>query len=337
MDPARISHQIGPMCEARSRICAQAGCETSRIAPIITPRLGELADTMQRRLVGVLALLLMLVAAGPLAAQDSDTEGVPPLSAEELERLDARASELLGIEVNSPNGEKLGKIEDLILDVANSQVRYAVVAYGGALGYGTRMAAFPPVLFRPGRKEGQLVLYVTPEQFRNAPSFEASAWPDWLEARYPDQVDRFFFLKDDTVVDESSGSQLVRADDVIGRDVNDGGSRAAGSIEDVVVNLGNGQIRYVVLDYSTRLGLTGKLVPLPLVAFHFPSRPDVNAFLTLDRERVAAARAFDSDDWPDLGDARSRKEIEDALSQLGEQGPERASGGGETKSKGEAE
>src|SRR5690606_10471491 len=98
---------------------------------------------------------------------------------------------------------------------------------GGALGYGTRMAAFPPALFRAG-KEKQMVLYVTPEQFRNAPSFEANAWPDWLEARYPEQVDRFF-VKDDRVVDENTGSQLMRAEDVIGRDVNDGGSRSAGS------------------------------------------------------------------------------------------------------------
>jgi|GEM_PF-2067559 len=285
-------------------------------------------DTVQR-FARVLALLPMLALAGPAPAQNEEIEHAPPLSAEELALLDARASELIGTKVQSPNGEQLGKIEDLILDVAHAHVRYAVVAYGGALGYGTRMAAFPPVLLRPAQEEDELVLYVTPEQFREAPSFEASAWPDWLEARYPDEVDRFF-LKDEERADQPGGAQLMRASEVVGRDVNDGGSRAAGSIEDVVVNLGNGQLRYVVLNYSSRLGFDQRLVPLPVTAFRFPTRPDVNAFLTIDRERVASARAFDPDDWPDLSDARERSEIDASLSRLGmpEQAQEATGGQG---------
>lgn len=288
-------------------------------------------DSVQR-LARVLALVPMFALAGPVPAQNAGAQSTPPMSAAELALLDTRATDLIGAEVQSPTGEQLGQIEDLILDVANAQVRYAVVAYGGKLGYGTRMAAFPPVLFRPAPEEGELVLNVTPEQFREAPSFEANAWPDWLGASYPDEVDRFF-LQDEQVVKEPGGAHLIRTADVVGRDVNDGGSRSAGSIEDVVVNLGNGQIRYVVLDYASRLGFDRRLVPLPMNAFRFPSRPDLNAFLTIDRERVTNARAFDPDDWPDLSDARQRSEIDASLSQFGtpEQTEQRETTGGQDK------
>ncbi|HVL75819.1 MAG TPA: PRC-barrel domain-containing protein [Noviherbaspirillum sp.] len=276
-------------------------------------------NTLHRKLAA--GILVPWLAFGTAAVaqqqQQAPTAGAPPLTAEQLALLDVRASELIGKDVTNPQGQDLGRIEDLIIDVANSQVRYAIVSHGGVLGIGNQMAAFPPVMFRPGREEGEVMLNVSQQQLEQAPRFDAREWPDWNEESYRGQVDRFFW-QDDEVIRKPSGSRLARASDVIGKRVNDGGGRHAGSIEDIVVNLGNGHLRYAVLDYSaTRFGIGGgHLVPLPIAAFRFPTRPDIPIFLVLDRERVEQARAFDRDNWPDLSDARQRMEMDAYLSQF---------------------
>src|SRR5688572_11548219 len=42
-----------------------------------------------------------------------------------------RAEKLQGMKVRNPEGEELGTIEDLVLDMQNHQVRYAALSYGG--------------------------------------------------------------------------------------------------------------------------------------------------------------------------------------------------------------
>jgi sporulation protein YlmC with PRC-barrel domain len=295
-------------------------------------------NTGSRRLAGMLVLLPGLTLAefalaqqpqSSQASQPPGTSGALPLNAEQLALLDVRASELIGKDVTNPQGEDLGKIEDLILDVENSKVRYAVVAYGGFLGLGNRLAAFPPTLFRPGKEEGEIALNVTREQLEQAPGFAPRSWPDLADESYSGDVDRFF-LKGDELVHADSGGRLVRASDIIGKEVSDGGNRKAGHMEDLVVNLGNGQIRYTVLNYGSRLGFNQRLVPLPMTAFRVPTRPDLPIFLLLDRDRVAKAQAFDEDNWPDLQSARERREVDDWLSQFpqGGQPQQPASGGG---------
>lgn len=278
-------------------------------------------------LIAATALPLLLVAL-PGWTQDApeQTSGAPALSAEQLALLDVRASELIGKDVKNPQGEDLGKVEDLVLDVTGSRVRHVIVSHGGVVGIGSRMAAFPPVLFRAGREEGELMLDVTAEQLEQAPSFDRDKWPDLAADGYSGDVDRFF-LRGDEAVRTASGSRLTRASDVIGKGVSDGGSRGIGSMEDLVVNLGNGQIRYAVLKLGGTLGIGGKLVPLPMAAFGFPSRPDIDIYLTLERERVEQARAFDENKWPDLNEARQRREIEGWLSRFPSGGrPGQASG-----------
>lgn len=260
------------------------------------------------------------------AGTPAATTGAPPLSAEQLALLDVRASELIGKKVTNAQREDLGKIEDLILDVSNSRVRYAVVSHGGIVGIGSRLAAFPPMLFRPGREEGELVLNITREQLDQAPAFDEKKWPDWNDESYRSQVDRFF-LRDDEVFRTPSGARLARASEVIGKGVNDGGSRSLGNMEDLVVNLGNGQIRYAVLKMGGTLGVGGRLVPLPMTAFRFPTRPDIAISLLLDRERVEQARAFDENKWPDLNEARQRRQVEGWLSQVPSGGSPEQGGG----------
>lgn len=261
--------------------------------------------------------------------QPQQTTGLPALTAEQLAALDVRASELIGKDVKSPAGEDLGSIADLVLDVERARVRYVVVSYGGVLGLGSRLAAFPPSMFRPGPEEGALLLDAGRDELEQAPSFESKLWPDWNRGSYRSQVDQFFYQRDE-VLRTPAGGRLTRASDVIGKGVNDGGGRDAGSMEDMVVNLGNGQIRYAVLNFGRAWSLDNKLVALPLNAFRFPTRPDLKIFLVLSRDRVDMARAFDPDDWPDLSSVRQREDMDAYLSRFSEGAPSSGQSGSGT-------
>jgi sporulation protein YlmC with PRC-barrel domain len=54
-----------------------------------------------------------------------------------------RAKKVLGTEVKNMNGEKLGSVEDIILDKMSNQIMFAVVGFGGVMGMGEKYHPVP--------------------------------------------------------------------------------------------------------------------------------------------------------------------------------------------------
>ncbi|HCO24856.1 MAG: hypothetical protein CME31_20450 [Gimesia sp.] len=54
-----------------------------------------------------------------------------------------RASKLIGMNIENPQGQSLGEINDLVINTSTGEVRYAAVTYGGFLGVGNKMFAVP--------------------------------------------------------------------------------------------------------------------------------------------------------------------------------------------------
>jgi sporulation protein YlmC with PRC-barrel domain len=64
---------------------------------------------------------------------------------------DVRLSQLIGRDVRDTKGEDLGDIKDLVIDLQSGQVKYAIVEFGGFMGVGEKLFAFPLSAFRqPG-------------------------------------------------------------------------------------------------------------------------------------------------------------------------------------------
>jgi len=64
-----------------------------------------------------------------------------------------RASKLIGMNVTNPAGEKLGSINDLVVDPKTGTIRYAALARGGFLGIGQKLVAVPWEAFEFQTKE----------------------------------------------------------------------------------------------------------------------------------------------------------------------------------------
>lgn len=67
-----------------------------------------------------------------------------------------RASKLIGSNVYNEDGDKIGKVDDIVISGDNS-VSFAVISVGGFLGIGARNVAVPANLFQ-GNEKGQIVL-----------------------------------------------------------------------------------------------------------------------------------------------------------------------------------
>jgi predicted outer membrane protein/sporulation protein YlmC with PRC-barrel domain len=226
--------------------------------------------------------------------------------------LDRRATRLIGMEVLGAYGEPLGKLEDLVLDVRDGSVHYAVLSFGGLVGLGDRLFAFPLQQFRlTASEEGLLLPGVSADRLQQAPGFERGRWPDWNDHALQSEVDKFH-----GAAPTRPGRHLVRASELAESDVHDATGREVGEVEDAVVNLASARVRYLVIEHDPGWFAAERLLPLPLAAVHFPADPRADLLLAVEPERVARQAGFDGDHWPDLNDTAERRRIDAALDEL---------------------
>ena len=83
-----------------------------------------------------------------------------------------RASKFIGETVRNGKGEKIGSVDDLILN-RGDRILYAVISVGGFLGVGDRLVAVPFEALEFGAKdvEGVVIYDTTKEQLKAEPAF----------------------------------------------------------------------------------------------------------------------------------------------------------------------
>jgi sporulation protein YlmC with PRC-barrel domain len=88
----------------------------------------------------------------------------------------ARARELTGLHVHNREGEDLGVIEEIVLDVAAGRIAYAVLAFGGFLGIRSKLFAVP---WDALRLDGDLFrVDATRQELEEASGFDPDHWPE---------------------------------------------------------------------------------------------------------------------------------------------------------------
>jgi sporulation protein YlmC with PRC-barrel domain len=83
-----------------------------------------------------------------------------------------RASKVIGASVYNGAGEKIGKVEDVVLDKQSNNIMFAVVGFGGFLGMNEKFHPLPwSTLDYQKSKEGYVV-NLSKEQLKAAPADE---------------------------------------------------------------------------------------------------------------------------------------------------------------------
>jgi sporulation protein YlmC with PRC-barrel domain len=88
------------------------------------------------------------------------------------------AGTLIGDSVKNAQGEELGTLKEIMLDVERGQIAYGVLETGSFLGMGGKLFAIPFEAFKVDEKDEKLVLNVDKETLKNAEGFDKNNWPD---------------------------------------------------------------------------------------------------------------------------------------------------------------
>lgn len=91
------------------------------------------------------------------------------------------ASELLGTEVRNLEGEHIGKIEELVLDIETGKISYVVMSLGGFLGRAGKLFAIPWHALALDADNKKMILNVDKEKLKHAPGFDKDHWPDFVD------------------------------------------------------------------------------------------------------------------------------------------------------------
>ncbi len=102
------------------------------------------------------------------------------------------ATSIIGDGVENQEGEHLGKIKDIMLDIHQGSITYVVVEYGGFLGIGEKLFAIPIQAMKLDQVNHKFILDIDKGLFENAPGFDKHHWPATNSHHYFQGVGSFW-------------------------------------------------------------------------------------------------------------------------------------------------
>jgi sporulation protein YlmC with PRC-barrel domain len=101
------------------------------------------------------------------------------------------ASELLGKDVNGRQGEEIGEIRDLVMDMNGQRVHYAVFAFDPSWTAPEKLFAFPLSAFTFTQGKDELALNLDRSTLKGMRSFDHNLWTAYSTPAFVTDVDRY--------------------------------------------------------------------------------------------------------------------------------------------------
>jgi sporulation protein YlmC with PRC-barrel domain len=102
------------------------------------------------------------------------------------------AATLDGDSVVNSEGDDIGKIEAIMLDVAAGRIAYAVLSFGGFFGIGSKLFAIPWSALTLDADEKRFLLDISKDRLENAPGFDEDHWPAMADLRWAADVHAYY-------------------------------------------------------------------------------------------------------------------------------------------------
>jgi sporulation protein YlmC with PRC-barrel domain len=224
------------------------------------------------------------------------------------------ASTLKGDKVINAAGEDLGKIEELMIDLRDGRIAFAVLSFGGFLGMGDKLFAIPWQALRLKLHDHAFVLDVPKETLEKAEGFDKDNWPitshDWLSTVYgyygyqpywqtgmPKEIESERIARMGSAPVDRENPDFLSAGTLKGDKIVSTTGENIGKIEEFMIDLQDGKVAYVVVSHGGFLGIGNKLFAIPWQALTL--RVHDHAFaLNVSNETFDKAEGFDKDNWP---------------------------------------
>ena len=102
------------------------------------------------------------------------------------------ADTLSGNDVFNPQGEDLGDIKEIMLNVSTGQISYAVLSFGGFLGMGEKLFAVPWNALTLDTVNKRFTLNVPKDQLESAPGFNSDSWPNMSDQTWAQGIHTYY-------------------------------------------------------------------------------------------------------------------------------------------------
>ena len=102
------------------------------------------------------------------------------------------ADTLMGNDVYNKDGEDLGDIKELMIDMASGKVAYAVLSFGGLMGLGDKLFAVPWAALALDTANKRFTLNVPKATLKDAPGFDKANWPTMSDKTWASGVHTFY-------------------------------------------------------------------------------------------------------------------------------------------------
>lgn len=233
----------------------------------------------------------------------------------------AKATEILGIIVKNKQNEKIGKVEDLTVDVASGRIIQVILSTGKYIGSDGTLTAVPPGALHHDAANKILNLDAKKEKLTSAPKFEMSRWAeesdtDHLSAiyRHFGEESAFAFIQNGGVVQNDKAStgeslissarpsQIQMASKFIGTPVKNLQEEKLGTVDNLLLDLPAGRVVAVIVSSGGFLGMGDELSAVPSAALLLNADRDA---LKLDasKEMLSSAPHFKANQWPDFAES----------------------------------
>lgn len=82
------------------------------------------------------------------------------------------ASKVKGTAVYNARGDKIGQVEDVVLDKESDRIMFAALGFGGLFGMGEKYAPVPWSVLSYSKDKDGYVVPMTEDQLKSAPAYE---------------------------------------------------------------------------------------------------------------------------------------------------------------------
>jgi sporulation protein YlmC with PRC-barrel domain len=218
-----------------------------------------------------------------------------------------RWNKLKGREVLGTDNQKLGKLEDTVVDLESGHILYAIVGSGGILGAGEKKYALAPGAFTE-MSGNDLRFNGDKAKLNGAPEFTKDIDKDGERSK-ADFVNKVYQHCGQTAwwqgpnAPASAGqfNNVHKTSSLIGKNIKNVNDEAMGEVDNVMLNLPAGRVPFLILEPSPALSLGNNLYALPPNAFTM-NKDGKSLTSDISKEKLAGAPHFDKNNWAQTSD-----------------------------------
>jgi hypothetical protein len=102
------------------------------------------------------------------------------------------AGTLVGNDVRNREGEDVGQIKEIMLDMVGGKVSYAVLSFGAFLGMGEKLFAVPWNALTLDTDDKCFLLNIERARLERAPGFHKHKWPNMADQAWVKEIHSYY-------------------------------------------------------------------------------------------------------------------------------------------------